>query len=457
LSFTDYLKKLPLINRLISLLGVDKAIFYTVLGVGWSSIAGVIGIFFIINYLTIVEQGYWYTFLSLGALTVFAELGFTTIITQFISHEYAHLTEMNGTLYGEESRLDRTVSLVKFSFKFYLVVTLIAFLILSIIGVIFLMHSTNNIQLLIAWVFYSFTGAFMLLVSLLGSILRGFNKVERVQKIITLTGFASSIAMWSALYNNFSLFALAIGGIVNIILSLILFFSSSRTLWSQIFRFKVIGKYNWLKETLPLQWRYAISWTSGYFIFQFMVPVAMFYAGAVTAGKVGLALVMVRAVQSMASSWGMTKVPHFNILVAQKRRNDLDNLFNTIQWQSLFMYIIVSIAFILIVFFIFPLINWNTRILPVDQIIILLLAEGVNLVIFNWAYYLRSHKQEPYVRISVLNAILTAVAVWASFYLFSSTFYALCGYLVVQLIILIPARRIFIIKRKEYEDGKIGY
>ena len=89
MSFTDYLKKLPLINRLISLLGVDKAIFYTVLGVGWSSIAGVIGIFFIINYLTIVEQGYWYTFLSLGALTVFAELGFTTIITQFISHEYA--------------------------------------------------------------------------------------------------------------------------------------------------------------------------------------------------------------------------------------------------------------------------------------------------------------------------------------------------------------------------------
>ena len=387
MSFTDYLKKLPIINRLISLLGVDKAIFYTVLGVGWSSIAGVISIFFIINYLTIVEQGYWYTFLSLGALTVFAELGFTTIITQFISHEYAHLTEMNGTLYGEESRLDRTVSLVKFSFKFYLVVTLIAFVILSIIGVIFLMHSTMNYQLLIAWVFYSFTGAFMLLVSLLGSILKGFNKVELVQKIITLTGFASSIAIWSALYANFSLLALAIGGIVNIILSLILFFSSSRTLWSQIFHSKVTGEYTWLKETLPLQWRYAISWTSGYFIFQFMVPVAMFYAGAAAAGKLGLVLVMVRTIQNMASSWGMTKVPHFNILVAQKRRNDLDNLFNTIQRQSLFMYTVISIAFILIVFFIFPLINWNTRILPVNQIIILLLAEGVNLVILNWAYY----------------------------------------------------------------------
>ncbi len=457
MSFTDYLKKIPVINRLVSILGIDKAIFYTVLGTVWSSIAGIIGIFFIIKYLTIVEQGYWYTFISLGALTVFAELGFTAIITQFISHEYAHLTEMNGRLYGEEDRLDRTISLVKFSFKFYLIITLIAFVLLSIIGVVFFMHSTNNFQLLMAWVLYSFTGAFALLVSLFGSILRGFNKVERAQKIITLVGFASSIGIWYGLYAGFSLYALAIGGLVNIILSLILFFSSSRTLWSQLFRSKVTGKYNWLKETLPLQWRYAISWTSGYFIFQFMVPVAMFYAGAAAAGKLGLALVMVRTLQGMATSWGITKIPHFNIYVAQKKHNELNNLFNTMQKQSLFMYIIVSIAFILTVIFIFPLINWNTRILPVDQIIILLLAEGVNLIIFNWAYYLRSHKQEPFMRISVLSAIITAVGVWLSFYLFKSTSIALCGYLAAQLIILLPARRILVSKRKDYENGEIGY
>ena len=366
MSFTDYLKKIPVINRLVSVLGVDKAIFYTVLGMSWSSIAGVVGIFFIIKYLTIVEQGYWYTFLSLGALTVFAELGFTTVITQFISHEFAHLKETNGRLYGEADRLDRTISLVKFSIKFYLLITIIAFVILSIIGVVFFMHSTNNFQLLMAWVLYSFTGAFLLLVSLFSSILRGFNKVVRAQKIGTIAIFANYIAMWVALYAGLNLWALAIGGFVNIILSLSLFFSSSRRLSSQIFHSKVTGKYNWLKETLPLQWRYAISWTSGYFIFQFMVPVAMFYAGAAAAGKLGLALVMVRAVQSMASSWGITKVPHFNMLVAQKRRTDLDNLFNSIQWQSLFMYMIASITFILIVFFIFPLINWNTRILPVD-------------------------------------------------------------------------------------------
>ena len=79
-------------------------------------------------------------------------------------------------------------------------------------------------HLLVAWVFYSFTGAFMLLVSLFGSVLRGFDKVRVAQKIIFLASLASNIAIWAALYFGFNLWALGIGGTVNIILSLYLFF-----------------------------------------------------------------------------------------------------------------------------------------------------------------------------------------------------------------------------------------
>jgi O-antigen/teichoic acid export membrane protein len=219
----------------------------------------------------------------------------------------------------------------------------------------------------------------------------------------------------------------------------------------------VSGQYNWFKETIPLQWRYAISWTAGYFIFQFIVPVAMFYVGADMAGKLGLSFTIVRSVQAMANSWGVTKIPQFNMLVAKKNRSELDKLLNTIQKQSLSVYAAGTIATILIFIFIFPLINWSDRVLPLSEIIIILIAEGIHLIVFNWAYYLRSHKQEPYMKISVLSAILTAIGIWASFYLFSSTFIALCSYLLAQLITIIPARRIFIKKRKEYENNQIGY
>lgn len=42
--------------------------------------------------LTEIQQGYWYTFTSLAALTTFADLGLTTIISQFAAHETALLT-----------------------------------------------------------------------------------------------------------------------------------------------------------------------------------------------------------------------------------------------------------------------------------------------------------------------------------------------------------------------------
>ena len=42
-------------------------------------------------YLTAQEQGYWFTIVSLAALSVFADLGFTAIVLQFSAHEFAYL------------------------------------------------------------------------------------------------------------------------------------------------------------------------------------------------------------------------------------------------------------------------------------------------------------------------------------------------------------------------------
>ena len=447
-----YLAKIPGVNRIISVLGMDKAIFYTVLSVFWSSIAGVVSIFFIVNYLTLSEQGYWYTFLSLGALATFAELGFTTIITQFISHEYAHLDVRDGKLFGEADKIDRIVSLIKFSLKFYIFITLGAFIFLSIIGLLVLMTSTKDIYLLMAWVFYSFTGAFILLATLFGAVLKGLNKVEVVQKITTIVGFLSSITIWAALYEGFSLWALVIGGLVNIILCIFLFYSSSTLIWRQILFSKVTGQYHWLKETLPLQWRYAISWGSGYFIFQFIVPVALIYAGADAAGKLGLSLVIARAVQAMANSWALTRIPKINFLVARKNRKTLDELILATQKQSLAVFIAGAAVIVLLLIFIFPMINWESRVLPTYDIIIILIAEGANLIVFNWAYYLRSHKEEPYFKISAISALGIGLGVWLSYYLFSSTLIALISYCAVVLIMLIPAWKIFVNKRKEYNE-----
>jgi O-antigen/teichoic acid export membrane protein len=446
----DYVKNSPGINKIVSILGLDKAIFYTIITVFWSVISGLVSIIFIIKYITITEQGYWYTFQSLGALSSLAELGFTTIVTQFISHEYAHLNIKNSLIVGDNERTGRVISLIRFSFKFYIIVILLAFILLTVVGSFFLMHSTNDAGLILTWIAYSFSGAFLLLVSLLGVILKGFNKVELVQKIIFITSFAGVTALWISLSLGLGLWALVIGSIVNIILSIWLFFSSSRMLWHQIFHFRVTNSYNWLKETLPLQWRYAISWTSGYLILQFMVPVTMYYAGAALAGQLGLSLVIARSVQNMACSWGMTKLPQFNMLVAKKDRKKLDKLLNEVQKRSLLVFILGAAIILLILAFIFPLIGWEQRVLPVYEILIILLAEAALLIVYNWAFYLRSHKKEPYMLLSLINGITMSIGIWVSMYFFASTLIALSIYCIVQWIVMIFAGWIFVKKRAEY-------
>ena len=82
-----------------------------------------------------------------------------------------------------------------------------------------------------------------------------------------------------------------------------------------------------------------------------------------------------------------------------------------------------------------------------------MIAEGGNLIVFNWAYYLRSHKEEPYMRLSALSALFIGLGVWASFYLFASSLIALCSYCTVVLVMIIPAWRIFVKKSKEYNKS----
>ena len=80
------------IVKLLRWFDVDRAIAYALLSKVWLLFAGPITLYLISLYLTPEMQGFYYTFLSLVALQVFIELGFYVVITQFASHEWAHLS-----------------------------------------------------------------------------------------------------------------------------------------------------------------------------------------------------------------------------------------------------------------------------------------------------------------------------------------------------------------------------
>ena len=62
----------------------NKDLLYTLLNQLWRIISGPLILLFIPLYLTPMEQGYWYTFISIGALGLFADLGFSNIVLIFL-------------------------------------------------------------------------------------------------------------------------------------------------------------------------------------------------------------------------------------------------------------------------------------------------------------------------------------------------------------------------------------
>lgn len=84
----------------------DRDMLHTLLNQLWRVAAGPVLLLCIPLFLTSVEQGYWYTFTSLAALAVFADLGFSTIILQFAAHEFTHLSfDKKGEVCGDSQAL----------------------------------------------------------------------------------------------------------------------------------------------------------------------------------------------------------------------------------------------------------------------------------------------------------------------------------------------------------------
>ena len=91
---------------------VDRAVAFAVLAKVWGLFAGPVTLFLISIYLSPEMQGFYYTFLSLIALQSFVELGFSIVITQFASHEWANLEmDRERRIKGDLPALSRLISL----------------------------------------------------------------------------------------------------------------------------------------------------------------------------------------------------------------------------------------------------------------------------------------------------------------------------------------------------------
>jgi hypothetical protein len=143
--------------------------------------------------------------------------------------------------------------------------------------------------------------------------------------------------------------------------------------------------------------------------------------------------------------------------VRQRRWDELDHVARTGTLQALLVWLAGSAALLLVVA---AAKTWapslGHRVLPVAAVAALCVANLVNICMQSMASYLRAHKAEPYVGISVTTGVLVAFCSWVTAR--SSTPLAMAlGYAAVTLVVELPiAAAIFVQKRRQWHVAPVG-
>jgi len=445
-------------KRFASFTGIDRAIFITLLGRGWNVGAGLLTIFLVAHFLTQEMQGYYYTFNSLIALQIFAELGLNFALIQFASHEMAELTwQADGTVSGSLTAKRRLQSLLKFAYTWFGVAALLMVVLLMPAGLYFFgVDSITEFQqskIAIPWLCLVFITAINLFIIASLAVLEGCGRVSIIASLRLFQSVFSVTAVAITLILGGELFALVANSLTMLLIGLSFLIIRFRHFFYDLLikQSSDLSGMSWKHEIWPFQWRIAVSWMSGYFIFQIFNPLLFKTQGPIAAGQMGMSLQIIMAMNGVAMVWITTKVPLFGQLIAKKQFGQLNALFKSSLIQSS-IFLLISVSCVLAGVYGLNYISsqYAIRLLPVTLFSILCVVCLINHIVFAEASYLRAFKKEPFMILSVLGGIATSglAFLWIPNLGLEGAVYAYS--LPAAFIGLIGGTIIFFLKKKEW-------
>lgn len=394
-------------------LGLDRAVAFGSFSAVWSLVAGLVTLLLIASHFSQEIQGYYYTFNSLIALTVFVELGLGTVIQQFASHEWSKLSlDTRGWVKGDGNALSRLASLARVSFRWYAVAGAIAAISIAAGGIVFFSQRPSpGIVWSAPWLALCVFSGIKLLLVPAWSLLDGCNQMRNTNAARFAIGVVTTLSIWLAILLGARLWtAVTLSG-TTIIAALTFLWWRYRNFFYSLRSSVTLARFSWRGEVWPMQWKIALSWLSGYLIFSLFTPVMFQFHGPIVAGQMGMTLSLANALLSFALTWVNTKAPMYGILIARQEYLALDRLFARATVQTFAVGSLGGSAIwgtvVLLNVINHPL---AIRFLSPLPTALLLLATVVTVFVGSMATYLRAHKKEPYLVTSILSGVLISLS-----------------------------------------------
>jgi hypothetical protein len=399
--------------RIRGALGLDGAVAFTSLARMVSIAGSAVTVLLIVRFLSPVEQGYYYTLLSLVALQMVFELGFSFVVQQLAAHECVHLVlREDGSVSGDPAAHARLASVLQLSMRWYSVAAVAMGLLLAPLGTLFFARHAGPAAAQVAW-----QGPWLLAIaaSIAGlwcqpfySFLDGCGQVRAVAVLRLRQAVVGMALAWTAMLLHHGLYspALVIAGQV---VTGLFFLATRRQLLTGLLGHQARdASIRWCREVWPFQWRIAVSCVCSYFTMQVFIPLLFALRGPVEAGQMGMSLSITGYMTGLAMPWITTKATPFGRLIAQRQFEGLDRLFLRTLGQSMSVFAIIALAAdgaAAALTVVAP--KLAARMVSPQLFAVLVLAAGATCVVQSLATLLRSFKREPFLWQSLAVASLT--------------------------------------------------
>jgi hypothetical protein len=442
--------------------GVDRAIAFTIMARVWSAAAGLLTVLLIVRFLTPGEQGYYYTFASVVALQVIFELGFSFVVLQLAAHERAQLIFLpDGVVQGDAVSHSRLASILQKSVRWYSVAAILMIAVLLPAGLHFFGAPPNSeatVAWKAPWVLLTAATVLTFQIDPIFSFLEGCGFISNVAWMRMGQAMLGSIFAWLAMVAHRGLFSPAMEILGQAVVgAAFLLVKPYRRLLAALWSYRTdTHSIGWRQEIWPFQWRIALSWLSGVFIYQLVNPILFRFQGPAEAGRMGMSLSIVGAIAAVAISWMSTKASPFGGMIARREYVNLDRLFFRTCWQSTILLVVGDIAFLVVLVFAgghFP--HLAARVVQPWAIALMMFTALASHIAYCQALYLRSHKREPFLGITVIGAFL----IGGSTYLLGRLWGVnaiVVGNFVLSLVYSLPAGTyIFMTRRREWRATEL--
>lgn len=395
--------------------GLDFHVLFTLAFRAWSVVAGGLTTVLLPLWLSPVQQGFYYTFSSLLALQIFFELGLNQVLIQIVGHEVAHLNlDKTGSFKGDIERISKLAAIRRLIRVWYSVAALL-FAVAAAFAGLFFFSSEGNLpakEWQPLWLLLVGATAVNLMLSPRLAFLEATGRVGHVANLRLQQSVMGYIFMWLLLLVGAQLWVAAVVPCLSAIATSIWLCKEGRS-FNLLSAVSPSERFSWRADIFPMQWRIAISWISGFFIFYCFTPFVFMHQGAVAAGKFGMAVTIFTAVSTVGMSWVTAKAPELAMLISKQERHELNQLFKQVFLRSFVFTTVLATTVVAAAFIIkkvgAPLME---RIADPPILALLALVCIINCAVFSLATYMRAHKEEPMLPVSIVTGLMTISVVY---------------------------------------------